>query len=100
MKLSQIFAADVKTMPASEKVTAIAAIVTKARKAYGNGDANIPAPEVHTTEGLQDIAMLSDESKLAIAESEVGNIKRVAVEFTKAFEGAKLDKKIDRKSVV
>ena len=93
MKLSEIFMA--KEMPANEKITAIAKIVAKAREAYGNGDADITAPEVHTTEGLQDIAMLCDETKVAIAESEVGNIKRVAVEYTKAFEGAKLDKKVE-----
>ena len=93
MKLQDIFSAeDIKD---SEKITKIAEIVNRARAAYGNGDADITAPEMHTADGLQDLAMLSPDSKLAIAESEVRNIKVIATEFVKAFEGAKLDKKIE-----
>lgn len=92
MKLSQIFPN--KDLSPEEKIAAIAKVVTKARADYGNEDAEISVGQMHTTEGMQDLAMLSDESKLAIAESEVGNIKRVATEFCKTYEGAKLDRKI------
>ena len=93
MKLTDIFADE--ELSANVKVARIDEIVTKARAAYGNGDADITAPEMHTADGLQDLAMLSPDSKLAIAESEVRNIKVIATEFVKAFEGAKLDKKIE-----
>jgi len=93
MKLGDIFIDE--DMKASKKVKLIAEVVTNARAAYGNGDAKITAPEVHTVDGLQDLAMLSDNSKVAIAESEVRNIKVLAVEYTKRFEGVILDKKIE-----
>ena len=93
MKLTDIFTNE--DMSAKDKVNAIAEVVTKAREAYGNGDAEITAPEINTVDGLEDLAMLCDESKVAVAESEVRNIKTVAVEYTKAFEGAILDRKIE-----
>lgn len=92
MKLSEIFSSE---LSASEKITKIADVVVKARTAYGNTDSEITAPEIHTVNGLEDLAMLSAESKVAIAESEVQNIKTVAYEYTKAFEGARLDRKIE-----
>ena len=93
MKLSEVFSAE--DMSAKEKVTAIASIVNSARDRYGNTGAEITAPEVHTINGLEDLAMLCAESKVAIAESEVRNIKTVAVEYAKAYEGAVLDRKIE-----
>lgn len=93
MKLSDIF--NDKDMSATDKVAKIAKVVTKAREAYGNTDANITAPEIHTVNGLEDLKMLSAESKIAVAESEVQNIKTVSYEYTKSFEGASLNKKIE-----
>lgn len=79
----------------AKKVKAIAKVVAAAREAYGNEDADITAPEINTINGLEDLNMLCNESKLAIAESEITNIRVVAVEYTKAFEGAVLDKKVE-----
>ena len=93
MNLSEIFSSEELT--ASGKILHITEVVTRARTAYGNSDHDITAPEMHTADGLQDLAMLSAESKLVIAESEVRNIKVIANEFAKSFEGAKLDKKIE-----
>ena len=92
MKLSEIFESE--ELSDGEKVTAIAEVVTKAREAYGNGDTEITVPEIHTIDGLENLNMLSDESKVIMAESEVRNIKVVANEFCKAFEGAVLDRKV------
>jgi hypothetical protein len=93
MKLSDIF--NNEELSSKEQIAEIALVVKSAREAYGNGEAEITAPEIATVDGLQDLAMLCDDSKVAIAESEVGNIKTVAVEYCKAFEGAKLDKKVE-----
>ena len=93
MKLMEIFSSE--ELSSKEQVAAIAEVVIKARNAYGNGDAEITEPEINTIDGLQDISLLCDETKVAIAESEVGNIKTIAIEFCKSFEGAKLDKKIE-----
>ena len=93
MKLSEIFSAE--DMSAKEKIQAIANIVETARSRYGNAEAKITAPEINTINGLEDIAMLCDESKVAIAESEVTNIRLISVEYVKAFEGAILDRKIE-----
>lgn len=79
----------------AEQVTKIAAFTEDMRTKYGNGDVEITTPEMHTVNGLQDMEFLSDESKVAIARSEWDNIKSIAIEFTKSFEGAVLDKKIE-----
>jgi hypothetical protein len=91
MKLNEVFELD----SSKEAIQELANIVTKAREAYGNTDKVISAPEITTINGLEDLAMLSDESKLAIAESEVGSIRIIAVEYTKSFDGAILDRKIE-----
>lgn len=93
MKLKDIFTS--KELTAAEKVAEISAVVNKARKAYGNTEKVIKEPEVNTCEGIQDLSMLDDESKVALAEREVQHIKIVAVESTKAKEGVVLDRKIE-----
>jgi len=93
MKLSEILVSE--EIKDSEKVAKIAEVVAKARKAYGNDDKVITAPEVNTTEGVQDLAMLSDKSKVAIADSEIRRIKQFANEFTKVNEGVMFDKKVE-----
>ena len=93
MNLTEILNSE--ELSTKEQVAAIAEVVAKARIAYGNGDAEITEPEINTIDGLQDISLLCNETKIAIAESEIGNIKTIAVEFCKSFEGAKLDRKIE-----
>ena len=94
MKLSQIFASE--ELSDGEKVTAIAGVVTKAREAYGNPEAKITVTGIHTTEGIKDLNLLSDESKVAVAASEVQVIIQRAVEVGKATEGAVLDREVER----
>ena len=91
MKLSEVF----ELKYSSGAIQELAKIVTKAREAYGNIDKEITPPEVNTINGLEDLAMLCDESKLVIAKSEVDNIRTVAVEYVKAFDGAILDRKVE-----
>ena len=93
MKLTDVFNSE--ELSDKEKVGAIASTVTRAREAYGNTEKNIETPEINTVDGLEDLAMLSNESKVAIAESEVRNIKVIATEYCKAFDGAILDRKIE-----
>jgi len=93
MKLNEVLASE--ELSDALKIEKIAAIVDKARAAYGNCENEIDEPEINTVSGLQDLAMLCNESKLAVVESEISNIKTIAIEFTKAFQGAKLDKKIE-----
>ena len=91
MKLSEVFELEYS----SGAIQELAKIVTKAREAYGNIDKEITPPEVNTINGLEDLAMLCDESKLVIAKSEVDNIRTIAVEYVKAFDGAILDRKVE-----
>jgi len=93
MKLTDIFTTEELTE--QECIEELVKVVNKARLKYGNTDAEITEPEINTVNGIQDLSMLSNESKLELAESEVNNIKTVAVEFTKSYEGAILDRKIE-----
>ena len=93
MKLSEILSNTESTD--AEKVSQINAVVAKARAAYGNENLEISEPEIYTLSGLQDLAMLSDESKVAIVGLEIEKIKTQAVEFVKNTEGAVLDRKIE-----
>lgn len=93
MKLSEIFSAE--DMSAKKQIKEIAKVVKAARDAYGNSDTEISLPEINTINGLEDLSLLSNESKVAIAESEVTNIRTIAVEYTKAYEGAVLDRKVE-----
>lgn len=94
MKLTQIFDMSTDTTSA-DRLKHLATIVTKARKAYGNTSAEIATPDVNTTEGLQALDLTGTEDRLAIAASEFRNMKEVAAEFTKCYEGAIFDKKIE-----
>ena len=91
MTLTQVHESDDSN---KEKVGAIAKIVENARIAYGNNDATITEPEIRTIDGLQDLRLLSDESKVALAEAEVNSIKLQASEFLKSNEGAVLENKV------
>ena len=83
------------TLTSAQQVEKIAEVVKAARAKYGNTDLEISTPEITTVDGLQDMEFLEDDSKVAIARSEWNNIKVIAIEFTKAYEGAVLDNKIE-----
>lgn len=92
MKLTEIFTSELTDV---EKVDAISKVITKAREAYGNIDADIEAPEMQTVNGLENLNMLCDESKLVIAQSEIASIKTVASEYCKAYDGAIFSRKVE-----
>lgn len=85
-----------KDMSASEKLTKVAEVVAKARKAYGNPDVKIKVPSVPSTEGQQELTYLSDADKVAVARTEVAKIKVAAIETTKCTKGAVLDRELER----
>ena len=93
MKINKILLKE--DMADNVKVQAIAKIVSDVRAKYGNEDKEIDTPEVSTVDGIVDMKYLSDESKLALADSEFTNIKLLAIEFCKSFDGAILDRKVE-----
>jgi len=78
-----------------DKLAAIAATIEKARASYDNADMDITIPEVNTTEGLQDLDMLSPADKLAIAMTVIKDIRMVAAEDSKRHEGVNVNKVIE-----
>ena len=96
LTLTQIIAADAKTMDASAKIIAISKIVAAARKQYGNVEVEIANPTVHTCEGSLDMAYVSDSDKVTLAGREIQTIKTRAIEAVKATDGAVLDREIER----
>lgn len=94
MKLREITSSE--DLTDSEKINAIATIVATARKAYGNTEAEITEPEVGTVDGLASVSLLSNESKVVLADSEITYIITTAVEHSKSTEGVVLDKEVER----
>ena len=78
-----------------DKLAAIAATIEKARASYDNADMEITIPEVNTTEGIQDLDMLSPADKLAIAMNVIKDIRMVASEDSKRHEGVNVDRVIE-----
>jgi len=83
-------------MKSVEKLELIAAVVVKARKAYGNSEVEIECPEVNTCEGIVNIKFLSEDGKAALAGREITAIRMAAIEATTATEGAVLDREVER----
>lgn len=94
MTLTQIL--NNKELTAAEVVEKVAAIVAKARKAYGNTEAVITSPVVPTIDGLSDIKYLSDDDKVEVIRSCIAGIKQEAIERTNATEGSVLDVEVAR----
>ena len=93
MTLTQILNSKKK---APKKLEMVAEVVAKARKKYGNTDEEITSPEVNTTEGMTDLAYLTDVDKVAMATKEINSIRVKAIESTKVTEGTILDREIER----
>ena len=93
MNLTQIFESE--ELSDKDKLGKITEIITSARNAYGNSEADITLPAVNTVDGLTDLNMLSSESRVVIAQSEVSTIKVIASEFVKCVEGANYAKKVE-----
>ena len=98
MTLTQILNRENKTAESkAEALTAITAIITKARAAYGNTDVEVATPgSVNTCDGHMDMQYLTDGDKLALASNEIRKIRTKAIEITTCTTGAVLDKEIER----
>ena len=79
----------------SEQLEQVAEIVSAARQAYGNVDAEIKSPMVNTTHGAMGFDMLEDDSKINGLRQEILSIKAEAVEFAARNEGGNINKKIE-----
>lgn len=93
MTLTQILNSKKKV---AKKLEMVAEVVAKARKKYGNTDEEITSPEVNTTEGMTDLAYLTDADKVVMASKEINSIRVKAIESTKVTEGTVLDREIER----
>lgn len=80
---------------ASDKIEAIKKVVEKAIKKYGEGDCPA-APKVHTCEGIQDIAFLSDKDKLAVITKEAKDIRQAVVCFAQTDPSINMESEFAR----
>ena len=83
-------------MKASEKVTAIAEKVKEARAVYTDKEAEIEVPKVYTSEGHVLLTYVSDADKVALAASEIANIRAAATSAVENNEGADLTAEVTR----
>ena len=75
-----------------DKLSTVAVIVGKVRKAYGNVKVEIGMPEVSTCNGVVPFNFLSNDSKLAVVVDRVAYIRRSAIEESLEVEGSILAK--------
>lgn len=71
----------------AKKIAAITKIVKGVRESYGNTEFTVTVPEVPTVSGVLPLSALSNESKVALATSEVEQILQAVIEATKGSEG-------------
>lgn len=81
---------------ADYKLTSVAKIVADAQKAYGNSEAKIEPPTVHTVYGVMSFINLDDNSKVAMLITEINAIKVKALEAVEQTPGAVIDKEIEK----
>lgn len=79
----------------SDQLKRVAEIVGAARKAYGNSDETIAAPDADTTEGRMSFVHLEAAAQVSILRKQVSLIKAQAVEFVETNSGSSMDKKIE-----
>lgn len=78
-----------------EVLEAVAEIVAKARKAYGNEDSEIEVPTVQTPYGVMPFVHLEDDSKVVMLRATVQDIKAKAVEFLGQNPAGNMNKKVE-----
>ncbi|MCP4489802.1 MAG: hypothetical protein GY820_21165 [Gammaproteobacteria bacterium] len=93
MSITKILAE--KDVSSGEKLTAVAKIISVARKAYGNKDATVTSPKVNTPNGIMNFIHLDDDSKVELLKAEVARVKSFAIEYVECTEGADLNRKIE-----
>jgi hypothetical protein len=77
---------------ATEKLTAVNALVSTIREKYGNTELTIQPEKVPTTEGMVSINLLNDEEKVAIVTHEIRHIVMDATAETEQTEGVIFDR--------
>ena len=76
----------------AEKLAAVAAFVTAVRTKYGNNDKTIEACKVPTTNGFVPISLLTNDEKIAIAESEIREVIAMTTAVAENSEGSMFDR--------
>lgn len=84
-----------KELDSAEKLKQVAAVVAKAREAYGNVNSQIPAVDVNTVSGMMSFVHLDNDAKVSVLRSEVQTIKVRAIEYSSNVEGSNLNKKLE-----
>jgi hypothetical protein len=92
MSITKILAT--KDADAESQIAQIAEVVSKAREAYGNQDAEIAAPLVNTSNGRMSFVHLDAPSQIETLRGEIAVIKCQAIEFIECCPGANLNKKV------
>jgi len=82
-------------LSSQKKLDSIQDIVNTIRQKYGNTDAEITSPEVTTATGLQPMAMLTAEDKLALVNRVVDAIRTDSYEDAQNAEGVVLDRRVE-----
>lgn len=70
-----------------EKLEAVAKIVAKVRKKYGNAEVEVPVPDVTTPEGLMPFTALDSDAKVELLVSRLVSIKASVIEQTRSVKG-------------
>ena len=83
-----------KDLSDADKLEQVAEIVAQAREAYGNVDAEIPAPKVNTTHGVLAFTHIEDESRVEILRNQAMGMKAAAVAFVEDNPGTVLNRKV------
>ena len=81
-------------MSSAKKLAKITETVKSCRKKYGNTDLEVEAPEVNTINGVESMDYLSDDDKLALADSCITQIRHEAIEEVKTNPLAILDEEV------
>jgi hypothetical protein len=85
-----------KDSSSEEKLSAVADVVSVARKAYGNEDAEVAVPSVQTTNGSMPFIHLEDDSKVEILRHQLASLKARAVEASEQDSAVNINKEIEK----
>ena len=84
------------TLANGEKLTAIEALVSKARESYGNTELEIAEPVITVVSGVVELSELSEEDRIALCKSEVQSIKETVRSLADDYDGIVVEKEIER----
>lgn len=92
MSITKILAQ--KDVEAADKLAQVQEIVAKARKAYGNTDAEIKDVKVDTVYGYMNFSNLEAESQVELLRNEAMKIKAQATQYVENNEGTVIGQKV------